>query len=160
MRCLADMPDRMIRNEILTSERYWSVSDQAKLLYVHLLLSADDTARFSGKNFTLRTACFPGRGIEPEAMESMLMELERVDLIRPYQVNNERFIFIPRFRQRLRYTNSKYPAPPKEINDLEIEKSDSGPAQDRPKSAEVKRSKEKTIVSAGAARVPEGFVRF
>jgi hypothetical protein len=118
------MPDRIVRDELLTSERYWSVSIEAQRLFVHLLLSVDDMGRFSGKNFTIRSACFPGQSVAPEKVEKMLTELHDEDLVRLYSVGGERFVFIPRFGQRLRYKNSKFPEPPKEINDIEEEKSD------------------------------------
>jgi hypothetical protein len=139
------MPDRLLRDELLNSERYWSVSDEAKLLYIHLILSADDTARYSGKNFTLRTRCFSGRGMETNRMEILLSELVDQDLIRLYFVQDERFIFIPRFKQRLRYYNSKYPEPPIQINDIDYKKTDSSLTQAIPKTdpSLLKRSEEK-----------------
>lgn len=144
------MADRVIRDELLTSERYWKVSIDAQRLFVHLLLNADDTARFSGTNFTIRAACFPGQIIDPEKIEKLLTELHETDLIRLYTANDERFIFIPRFKQRLRFSSSKYPAPPSGISDLPVEKTDSSQAvvspetdSRRPKRREVKRSEEK-----------------
>jgi hypothetical protein len=132
------MPDRVIRDELLTSERYWSVSIQAQQLYVHLLLVADDAARCSGKNFTLRATCFPGRPMEHAAMEKMLAELVDADLIRAYTVACERFLFVPRFRNRRRYVStSKYPTPPNEINDLPTEKSALSQPQVSPKTRGV-----------------------
>jgi hypothetical protein len=143
------MPDRIIRDELLTSERYWSVSPQAQQLYIHLLLVVDDAARFSGKNFSIRAACFPGRPIEPLSVEKMLSELSDVDLIRMYESGGDRFLFIPRFNNRRRYVcSSKYPVPPNEINDIHAKKvdsstpqvrlkDDSGPTQVSPKSGGV-----------------------
>ena len=128
------MPDRVVRDEILRSERYWSVSIEAQRLFLHLLLVADDLARFSGKNYTIRSACFPGHAIDPQKLENLLSELVDVDLIRVYVVLDERYIFIPRFKQRLRFFNSKYPSPPKEINDIKIEKTDASQTQDGPES--------------------------
>ena len=125
------MSDRVIRDELLTSERYWAVSNEAKLLYIHLILNVDDTARFSGKNFTLRTSCFPGQAMEAAHMERMLDELQNNDLIRLYVVDGERYVFVPRFKQRLRFINSRFPEPPNEINDLVIKKSDSSQTKDR-----------------------------
>lgn len=139
------MPDRIIRDELLTSERYWNVSDEAKLLYIHLLISADDTARYTGKNFSLRTRCFPSRAMESTRMETLLSELVDQDLIRLYEVDKERFVFIPRFKQRLRFVNSKYPEPPNQINDLVIEKTVLSQTKATPKtdSSRQKRSEEK-----------------
>jgi len=118
------MPDRIIRDELLHSERYWSVSVSARIFFVHLMLVVDDTARFSGNNFSLRSACFPEQGVTPKALERMLAELISVDLVRTYDLDAARFIFIPRFRQRLRFLKSKYPSPPIEVNDLVTEKTD------------------------------------
>lgn len=133
------MPDRVIRDELLTSERYWSVSIEAQQLFTHLLLCADSLGRFSGKNFTVRMACYPAHQRSPDLVEKFLNDLNDADLIRIYEVDGERFIFIPRYKQRLRYTDSKYPAPPNEINDIVIKKSDSSPTQVRPAPLEVKR---------------------
>lgn len=145
------MADRIVRDELLTSERYWKVSIEAQRLYIHILLNADDTARFSGKNFTIRSACFPGQGVEPEKIESLLSELHDADLVRLYTVPElstgqvQRFIFVPRFKQRLRFTTSKYPAPPSEISDLIMEKTDASPTEASPESdsRRQKRSEEK-----------------
>jgi len=115
------MPARIIREEILTSEAYWTVSDEAKILFFHLLLSADDTARYTGNNWSLRARCFSGRAMEANRMEVLLSELADQDLIRLYEDGEDRFIFIPKFRQRLRFINSKYPTPPAGISDLQIE---------------------------------------
>jgi hypothetical protein len=118
------MTDRVVRDELLTSERYWSVSIQAQQLYVHLILCVDDAARFSGKNFTIRSACYPGRAVESSDIERWLLELIDADMIRAYFVNDERFLFVPRFRNRRRYVaSSKFPSPPNEINDLATQKS-------------------------------------
>ena len=115
------MSDRLIRDEIIHSQRYWSVSDEAKILFFHLLLSVDDTARYSGNNFTIRSRCFPSRGMEAQRLDVLLEELMNQDLIRLYDNGDERYIFIPRFKQKCRYINSKYPEPPKDMCDLLVE---------------------------------------
>jgi hypothetical protein len=144
------LPDRVIRDELLTSERYWSVSIEAQRLFIHVMLCADDLGRFSGKNYTIRAACFPGQAIPAEKVEKLLAELQDSDLVRVYQSSGERFLFVPRFRQRLRFKTSRYPSPPKEISDISEEKSDIGQTQDGhksdtspPKRREEKRREEK-----------------
>lgn len=109
---MGDMADRLIRDELLTSERYCTVSRDARLLFVHLMLVADDFGNFSGKNFTVRASCFPGEQIDPEALENWLSELVEKDLTRFYEISGERYINIPRFRQRLRAMRPKFPLPP------------------------------------------------
>jgi hypothetical protein len=144
------MSDRVVRDELLTSERYWSVSIQAQQLYIHLLLCVDDAARFSGKNFTIRSACFPGRVVEAQELERILSELIDVDLVRAYMVGCDRFLFVPRFRNRRRYVaSSKFPQPPNEINDLVCEKTDSSHPQVIPKSSPSQEERGRRGVGVG-----------
>lgn len=126
------MSTRMIREDLLTSERYWAASPESRNLYISILLVADDTARAQASNFYLRTRCMAG-SVTPERIEVMLNELQDQDLIRIYQHDGGRYIFVPRFRQRLRYVHSKYPAPPNGISDLVEKKTVSGQAQVSPK---------------------------
>lgn len=106
------MPDRLVRDELLTSERYCAVTNDAKLLFIHLLLAADDFGNFSGKNFSIRTRCFPGEPMQPERIDRWLTELVDQDLIRFYERDGDRYVHIPRFRQRLRSMRPKYPLSP------------------------------------------------
>jgi hypothetical protein len=128
------MPDRVVRDELLTSERYWRCSAEARCLYVSLLLSVDDAARYTGAPFALRTRCMAGT-VSHERIEVILAELVDADLVRRYERDGKPYLFVPRFRNRSRYiASSKYPEPPSEINDIVQKKSDSSQTQDRPKS--------------------------
>lgn len=153
------MPQRIIREEIITSPRYWSVSDKAKILFYHLLLSVDDTARFSGNSFTIRAKCFPSIGLELDTLENLLDELSSQDMIRIYVVNKERFIFIPRFRQRIRYINSKYPAPSEEVSDILLTSDLSQTQDDRreEKLSQEERIDDKNMYSKNRIPIPENF---
>lgn len=164
------MPNRMIRDDLLKSERYWSCSPEARNLFLSICLSADDTARCQGSSWYLRTHCMAGTVDTAERIEKLLNELVDVDLARVYQECQARFIFVPRFKQRLRYINSKYPSPPNEINDLIINKTDSSQPKDRPKTdpslLEVKRSevkRSKTLLSEfsdGSAGFPDFWAAY
>lgn len=140
------MPDRLIRDEILTSERYCSVTRDAKLLFFHLMLSADNYGNFSGKNFTIRVRCFPGEQIHPDHVDKWLGELHDQDLIRFYEVAESRYLHIPRFRQRLRETMPKYPLSPWNSDEEKQwvsqknvrQRTDSSQSDDRSRAAEGK----------------------
>jgi len=159
------MPDRIIRDELLTSERYWSVGIEAQRLFVHLLLNADALGRFSGKNYTIRAACYPGHAIDPKLVEKLLSDLHDADLVRIYEHEGARYLFIPRYRQRLRAKCSFFPAPPSAINDIHYEKADSSQTQVGLESAEGREGKgvegREGSKSARARRheipLPEGF---
>ena len=75
------MPSRILREDLLTSERYWSCSPEARNLFVAIVLSADDTARCQGSSFYLRTHCMAGT-VNSERIEKLLTELHDVDLVR------------------------------------------------------------------------------
>jgi hypothetical protein len=145
------MSDRVIRDEILTSERYWSVSIEAQRLFIHLLLVIDDSARFSGKAYTIALACFPGHQVTADKVERLLAELVDQDLIRMYQADDTRFLYVPRFRQRQRYVNSKFPAPPPEIMELNNRKSDSSLTQVGPESDPRRLARARVAVAVAVA---------
>ena len=129
------MPDRVIRDELITSERWWTCSPEARCLWLGVALSADDAGRYSGAAFPLRTRCMAGT-VTDKRIEELLAELVAADLLRSYLVDGRRYLFVPRFRQRQRYVKaSRYPTPPKTINDLSENKTDSGQTQDGPKTA-------------------------
>ena len=128
------MPTRMIRAELLDSERYWNCSAEARCLYISILLCADDTARCQGSEYYLRTRCL-ANSVPASRIPKLITELVDEDLIRLYQCGGAQYVFVPRFRQRLRYVNSRYPAPPSGISDIASEKTDSGRSQDGLKTA-------------------------
>jgi hypothetical protein len=116
------MPDRVFRDEILSSPRYWLLSnDTARMLFYHLGLRADDLGIFRAANYTIRQECF---GVDnkpaPEALAKLLGELSAVDLIRLYQIDGIEYGFIPRWKQRLRIFKSRFPLPPESIRDNAI----------------------------------------
>lgn len=113
------MPDKIVRDELLRSHRYVSVSnDTAKLLFVHLLLSSDNLGNAEATPTAINIAM--GRVLSEEAQGAMLAELHDRDLVRLYQVEGKRYVHIPRQRQRMRYLNGKHPRPPESLEDRNI----------------------------------------
>lgn len=104
------MPTRMIRGELLDSQRYWSVSTDARQLYFHILLTADDFGLLSLAPVFIRRRCF-NEAPSDQRINAMLGELADADLIRIYEVKGARFGFVPRFRQRLQRMTLKHPQP-------------------------------------------------
>lgn len=140
------MPDRIIRDELLRSHRYRTLSsDTLRLLFLHLLLAVDNFGNCEAN--TIITGDVLGRPIDETEGAVLLAELADKDLIRLYWVDEKSYLHIPRFRQRMRYLNSKHPRPPeniecKEINKM-LEKVRPKSGEAATKSAEVKRSEEK-----------------
>ena len=108
------MPNRIVRESILDSPRYWSVDEGAELLYMHLLLLADDFGCLSIEFGFIGRRCFMHRPTDAR-LETLIKQLAGADLIRPYRHRDLSYAFIPRFRQRLKRDTLKNPQPPDDL---------------------------------------------
>jgi hypothetical protein len=108
------MPTRMIRGSLLESTKYEQISNDAKLLFIHLMLVADDFGCVSVGTTFLRRRCFYDSPTN-ERIARLLGELLDMDLIRTYEVDRTCYGFIPRFRQRLYRATLKHPQPPESL---------------------------------------------
>jgi len=151
------MPDRIVRDELLRSHRYRTLSsDTSRLLFMHLLLSVDSFGNAEANNTAISDAVH--RPLDDATVAKLLGELSDADLIRLYQIDEKAYLHIPRFRQRLRYLNTKHPRPPesvecKEINRM-LEKVRPKSGEVLPKSVEVKRSEVKRSEAKHLPRPP------
>lgn len=107
------MPDRIVRDEILESERWLSLKDNAdRLAYVALLLKADPLGNFTAEPFRLMRM-WRDFGINSLALVSKtLIELCDHDLVRLYEAAGKKLLHIPRFNQYSRYLKRIYPLSP------------------------------------------------
>lgn len=108
------MPTRIVRESLLSSERYWSVSLEARMLYIHILLLADDFGCLSLAPFHLKKMCFDSPPSD-QRLARHLGELVDEDLVRRYEFNGAVYGFVPRFRQRLQRMTLKHPMPPQSL---------------------------------------------
>lgn len=108
------MPNRIIRESLLDSDRYLGVDEGAQLLFTHMLLLADDFGCLSVAPAFIGRRCFVNRPTD-ERLNELLDQLSTADLIRVYEHRTARFAFIPRFRQRLKRETLKNPQPPDEL---------------------------------------------
>lgn len=104
----------MIREGLLDSERYWSVTIEAQRMFFHMLLLADDFGCISVSPTFLRRRCFSDSPTV-ERIAKLLTELIDVDLIRTYEVDRACLAFIPRFKQRLYRSTLKHAIPPESL---------------------------------------------
>lgn len=145
------MPNRVIRESLLESERYHSISnDSARLLFVEILLLADDYGLCPAHALFLRRRTSVAHSKGEEQIAKLLSELADADLVRVYMHAYRRFLFVPRFRHggnKGRVARSpKWPLPNdaaslKEINDLQkIRSADALPPQGRRTAAAGRRT--------------------
>lgn len=105
------MSQRLIRDDMLESERVQRRTVPARWLFLAIMLTADDMGLVEYNEFKLaRRAALPD-----DTIAALWDELVKADLIRPYTVAGKRYAFVPRFRQRLRIKRTKHPLPPAEL---------------------------------------------
>lgn len=107
------MPNRILREGLLDSDAVGEVSPMAELLFVRLMLLADDFGRYDGRaSVVCRRAWVNRRTIDEQTTDEWLTELHQAGLIERYAVDGKPLLVITNFRQRSRASGSKYPAPP------------------------------------------------
>jgi hypothetical protein len=110
------MPNRIVREGILASERVSKMSFGAQLFYHNLMLVVDDFGRFENKAELLRARCFPLQldRVTSSDILGWLLECSNGDnpLITTYQDEDHKLLQVNNFGQRIRpNTKSKYPEP-------------------------------------------------
>lgn len=108
------MPNRVIRESLLDSQRYWNAPIEARQLFIHLMLVADDLGCVQLSTTYVRRHCFDDQPSD-DKINTLLGVLSDLDLIRIYMHDGARYGFIPRFRQRIQLRHLKYPPPPQEL---------------------------------------------
>ena len=131
------MPNRILREGILSSERVNLLSWEAEVFYRRLMSVVDDFGRFTAHPSLLRAALYPLKldTVRDANVERLLAECERASLVRVYEVadasperqasfagqarrervgSSRRFLELLDFRQQVRSKESKYPQPPDE----------------------------------------------
>jgi hypothetical protein len=113
------MPNRILRDGILTSEAVDSLSNQAELFYRRLLSVIDDYGRYFAKPSLLRAACYPLRIDGPRKVDDLdivkfmaeVCNTKPEPLVVAYEVGGKQYLQVQNFKQQVR-TNAKFPPPP------------------------------------------------
>lgn len=108
------MPNRILREGILTSDRVNRLGPAAELFYRRLMSVVDDFGRFDARPSVLRVSCYPLKvdSIREADISRSLAEAQSAGLIALYEVDGKRFLQMLDFRQQMRAKTSKYPQPP------------------------------------------------
>lgn len=105
------MASRLIRDEMLDSERVQEQPLAGRWLFVTMLLLADDVGLLELSLFKLSRKAH----MVPSDLPDLIDKMVEKDLLRIYESHGKRYAFIPRFRQRLRVKRAKHPLPPDEL---------------------------------------------
>ena len=105
------MPNRVIRDGFLDSEKINSLNEQEQNFFIRLLLIADDYGRFDARPELIKSKCYPVTDKRPSIVSTMLTKLSDVGLIVLYTVDGKNYLEINEYNQRLRQKREKYPKP-------------------------------------------------
>lgn len=110
------MPNRILREGILTSHRVDSLSESAELFYRRLMSRLDDHGRCEAHPELLRTSCYPLRvdKVKAKQIVAWLGECEKAGLLVTYKAFGKSFIQAIDWRQQAR-SESKCPAPDEQL---------------------------------------------
>lgn len=110
------MPNRILREGILTSHRVDRLSESAELFYRRLHSKVDDQGRTEAHPEILRTACYPLRvdRIKARHIIAWLDECEGAGLLVTYKSGSKSYLQLIDWRQQVR-SESRIPAPDPEL---------------------------------------------
>lgn len=114
------MPNRIIREGLIDSDKMASLGWAEQVLFVRLMLIADDFGRLDGRPEIVLSRAYPmdlGRVVLSD-VKGWLDSLLKAGLVLRYVVENKPYLLIPNFNQRLRIKKSKYPCPLEDIEEL------------------------------------------
>jgi hypothetical protein len=107
------MPNRIVRENILTSDRMPLIGWAEEVFYRRLMSVVDDYGRFDGRSEILRARLYPLQldKVGTPDIEKWIRACVEAALVRAYTVEGRPYVEILRFGQPTR-SASKYPDPP------------------------------------------------
>lgn len=110
------MPNRVIREGILTSEAINNLTPGAELFYRRLMNKADDFGRYDGRPAILLGELYALKlekgEVSIDDVKGWIAECEAEGVVTTYDSGGKRCIVIHKFDQRVRAAASKWPQPP------------------------------------------------
>lgn len=114
------MPNRILREGILSSLRVNELDDRAENFYRRTHSVVDDYGRYHAHPNLLRAACYPLRidTVTNEDVARWLYQCARAGLLDVYPAEGKAYLQLRDFRQQQRAKASKYPEPPANLNSV------------------------------------------
>lgn len=108
------MPNRILREGILTSERISSLGWPAEVFYRRLMSVVDDFGRYYAKPELLRAGCYPLLldKVGNSDIGKWMSACTEAALVRTYTVEGKEYLEVANFKQQKRAEKSRFPAPP------------------------------------------------
>ena len=106
------MPNRILREGVLTSPRVAKLNWPDEVFYRRLMSVVDDFGRYYADPGMLRAACYPRQlsKVSDSDIEKWLACVQKAALVRVYEAqDSERYLELLDFRQQVRAKESKFP---------------------------------------------------
>lgn len=107
------MSDRVIRSGLLTSDSFNQSSWLGQLVFIRLIIIANDYGLVTGDLDILRDKVFPNKYDVPSEkyFAEVMGHIKEYNLIKTYTIDQKDYIAINKFQQRIRLKVSKIPHP-------------------------------------------------
>lgn len=107
------MPNRIVRDAILSSERVASLGWPEEVFYRRLMSIVDDFGRYEANPQLLRSRCYPLQtdNVRAADISRWMAACQKAGLILGYEVAGKQYLEVLNFGQQQR-SASKYPPPP------------------------------------------------
>jgi hypothetical protein len=107
------VPNRILREGILTSPRMIALSWAEEVFYRRLHSVVDDFGRYHADPMLLRAACYPRQldKVSDSDIGKWTRATAEAGLVRVYEVAGQQYLELLDFRQQKRALKSKFPAP-------------------------------------------------
>ena len=115
------MPNRILREGILTSERMARLTWAEECFYRRLMSVVDDYGRYHAHPTLLRAACYPLQleKVSDSDIGKWLLATEKAALVRVYPAQDgKRYLELLDFKQQVRAKTSKFPQPQADVVQL------------------------------------------
>ena len=112
---MREMPNRILKESICTSEKLAELSDFNFRLWAYLITSVDDYGRGDARPAIIKGRCFPLRdAITKAQIAGGMNDLAATGCIRLYEANGSQYFYFPNWErhQTIRNKKSKFPDPP------------------------------------------------
>lgn len=109
------MANRVIKDSIKRSPQIDSLTWFEEVVFLHMIVTADDHGCLDGRAVVLKNELFPTKeNVTKRAIEEAVAKLVSVGLLCEYTVSGMPYLFFPTWEkhQRIRNQRRKYPAPP------------------------------------------------
>ena len=108
------MPDRILRGSIIRSNKVNSLNWGAEVFYRRLMSLVDDFGCFDANPAIVRTSLYPKQlnKVSESDVAKWTREIAEAGLIRLYEHDNDLYLELLDFEQRLRQKRRRYPEPP------------------------------------------------